>query len=299
MPGKISVVINTLNEETDIGRAVKSAGWADEVVVCDMHSEDKTAQVAKKSGARVVQHDRKNYVELARNFNISQAKNDWVLILDPDEEIPSGLSKKLLEIASEDKVSFVEIPRKNIIFGKWMKASMWWPDYNIRFFKKGQVVYEGQIHRPPQTQGDGLKLPDEENYALNHYHYTAISQFIGRMNRYTTAQAQELNNDGYKFNWPDLITKPLNEFLGRYFANKGFQDGLHGLALSLLQAFSFLIVYLKLWEMEKFTQQEVGLSEVKNVSQKAGQEISHWFKYANLSSNPVVNLAQRIRNKLS
>ncbi|KKR82564.1 MAG: Glycosyl transferase, family 2 [Candidatus Daviesbacteria bacterium GW2011_GWA1_41_61] len=298
MPGKISVVINTLNDDTTISRAVKSASWANEVVVCDMHSEDKTVEIAKKSGARVVDHERQKYVELARNFNISQSKNEWVLILDPDEEIPSTLAEKLTDLVQKDEVSYMEIPRKNIIFGKWMQDSMWWPDYNIRFFKKGSVRWGDEIHRPPKTEGKGLKLPDEEKYALNHYHYTSISQFIERMNRYSSAQAEELQKGGYKFHWPDLITKPLSEFLGRYFANSGFKDGLHGLALSLLQAFSFLTVYLKVWEMEKFTQQEVRLSEVKNVSQKAGQEIKYWFKYGDLSSNPVVNLAQRIRNKL-
>lgn len=299
MSGKISVVINTFNEENCIARAVKSASWSDEVVVCDMYSEDKTAEIAKKNGAKVVFHERKKYVELVRNFNISQAKNGWVLILDPDEEVPDSLAEKLQAIAEKDEASFVEIPRKNIIFGKWMKAAMWWPDYNIRFFKRGRVSYSGEIHRPPKTDGQGLKLPDDEKYALQHYHYISISQFLQRMDRYTSAQAEELQKEGYKFNWADLIAKPLSEFLGRYFANSGFKDGLHGLALSLLQSFSFLIVYLKVWEMEKFTQQDVSLSEVKNVNQKAGKEIGYWFKYSNLSSNPLINLAQRIRNKLS
>lgn len=298
MGSKISVVLNTVNDEKIIGRAIKSSAWADEVVVCDMHSEDKTAEVAKKAGARVVEHERKSYVELSRNFNISQAKNDWILILDPDEEIPDGLSRKLQEIAEEDKVSYVEIPRKNVIFSKWVKASMWWPDFNIRFFKKGSAVYSGEIHRPPETSGVGLKLEAEEDLAIIHYHYESLSQFIKRMDRYTTAQAETLKAEGYTFKWTDLIEKPLSEFLSRYFTHRGFEDGLHGLALGLLQAFSFLVMYLKVWEMEKFKEEDIKLTELKNISQKSGKEINYWFKYANLSSNPIKRFAQKIKDKV-
>lgn len=299
MGGKISVVINTLNSEKDIERAIKSVDWADEVVVCDMYSDDKTAEIVKKLGAKVFFHKRTNYVEPARNFAISKSSNEWVLIVDADEEVTSDLASKLKEIASAQSVDFVEIPRKNIIFGKWMKASMWWPDHNIRFFKKGSVKWSDEIHIPPQTTGTGLMIPDDEKYALIHYHYTSITQFIERMNRYTTIQAENLKEKGYEFKWRDLIEKPLSEFLGRFFANRGFDDGLHGLALGLLQAFSFLVMYLKIWEMEKFEQKEISLSELKEISKKAGGEINYWFKYGNLSSHPVKRFFQKIGNKVS
>lgn len=298
MGSKISVVLNTVNNEEIIGRAIKSSAWADEVVVCDMHSEDKTAEVAKKAGARVVEHERKSYVELSRNFNISQAKNDWILILDPDEEVSDSLAKKLQKIAEEDKVSYVEIPRKNIIFGKWMKASMWWPDYNIRFFKKGAVSWGREIHRPPEVSGVGLKLEAEEDLAILHYHYESISQFIIRLDRYTTAQAESLKSEGYCFKWTDIVEKPLAEFLSRYFAHRGFEDGIHGFALGLLQAFSFLVVYLKVWEMEKFKEVDIKLAQLKSVSQKSGKEINYWFKYGNLSENPLKRFVQKAKNKL-
>jgi len=298
MARKISVVMNTLNEAQNVQRAIESVKWADEVLVCDMHSEDETLEIAKKLGAKTVMHKRLPFVEPARNFAISEASGDWVLILDPDEEVPQTLAKELRKIASEDQVSFVEIPRKNIIFGSWVKESMWWPDYNIRFFKKGKVDWSDKIHRPPTTKGEGFKLPPDESNALNHFHYTSISQFLSRMNRYTDIQAKELNQEGYKFNWADLLVKPLNEFLSRYFANNGYKDGLHGLALSLLQATSFLVVYLKVWEMENFKEQEIPFQELKSISRKSGKEITYWLKYTNLSSNKVVNLAQRIKNRI-
>src|SRR3989344_2370341 len=100
MINKISVVINTLNEEKNIERVIKSTSWADEIIVCDMYSTDRTVEFARKSGAKIVFHKKLNYVEPARNFAISKASNEWVLILDSDEEIPSTLSEKLIRIAS-------------------------------------------------------------------------------------------------------------------------------------------------------------------------------------------------------
>ncbi|MDD2822948.1 MAG: glycosyltransferase family 2 protein [Candidatus Daviesbacteria bacterium] len=299
MDTKISVVINTFNEAENIARALKSVEWADEVVVCDMSSSDKTAEIAKKMGAKVVLHKAQKYVELARNFNISQASHNWVLILDPDEEVPEGLVKRLKEVIAMEEISYVEIPRKNIIFGKWMKNAMWWPDYNIRLFKKGAVVWSEEIHRPPKTEGKSFQIEEIENLAIIHHHYESISQFILRMDRYTTAQADDLTIKGYKFNWTDLVQKPLQEFLSRYFASRGFEDGLHGLALSFLQAFSFLIMYLKVWEKEKFESKDLPYKEVVIEGKKAGKEISYWFKYANLSKNKFYSVLQRLKNKLS
>ncbi len=300
MSEKLTVIINTLNDEKIIQRAIDSVSWADEVLICDMDSEDETVKIAKKAGAKVVSHKREKYVELARNFSVSNATNQWILILDPDEEVPAILAERIKEMMAKPIVStFVEIPRKNIIFGKWMKASGWWPDHNIRLFRKGSASWSGEIHRQPEVEGQGLKLPDEENFAIIHHHYESISQFVSRMNRYTDAQAKELTAGGYKFNWLDLINKPVREFMSRYFANRGFEDGLHGLSLGLLQAFSFLVLYLKLWELEKFKEQNITLEDFKKISQKTGSEISYWFKYANLSKNSFKRFAQKIKNKLS
>lgn len=294
---KISVVINTFNEEKNIARALGSLKWADEVVVCDMYSSDQTAEISKKMGAKVVLHKPKKYVELVRNFNISQASNDWILILDPDEEISESLAKKLQDLVDIEEASFVEIPRKNIIFGKWMQNSMWWPDYNIRLFKKGSIIWGEEIHRPPKTEGNGLRLAPEEGFAIIHHHYESISQFISRMDRYTDAQSEELVKNGYKFNWVDIIHKPTGEFLSRYFANRGFEDGLRGLALSLLQAFSYLVMYLKVWEIDKFKEADVSFRKVVSEGKSAGKEINYWFKYGNLSDNSIIRAMQKIKNK--
>jgi glycosyltransferase involved in cell wall biosynthesis len=300
MDGKISVVINTFNEAEVVERLIKSVKWADEILVCDMNSDDDTALVAKKAGAKVIFIKRQPFVELARNLSISKAKNEWILVLDPDEEVSESLADKLQEIAKTNGVTtVVEIPRKNIIFNKWVKASMWWPDYNIRFFKRDAVKWSNKIHIKPETIGQGLKLPEEERFAITHYHYNSIDQFLSRLNRYTTIQAKELKESGYSFTWKDLVRKPLSEFLGRFFANRGFEDGLHGLVLSMLQAFSFLIVYLKVWEMEEFKDQKIELNDLKVESDEAGKELKYWFKYGNLSKNPLKRFLQRAKNRVT
>ncbi len=291
MVSQISVVINTLNEEKNIKKVIESLNWAGEVVVVDDGSTDGTYEIISELKKRtpnlkIFKHQGAGYVEPARNYAISKAANKWILILDADELLPESLVKRLTEIVSETKqIDFVRIPRKNLIFGHWMQASMWWPDYNIRFFKKGKVKWLNKIHRQPETSGEGLDLPAEEKYAISHQNYVTISQFLTRMDRYTTIQAGELKQEGYNFEWKDLFEKPLNEFLSRFFANGGYKDGIHGLALSLLQALSFLVVYLKLWEMDKFKEEDINLVDLEDQKNRSAEALNYWIKKTGQQGN--------------
>jgi len=275
---KISVVINTLNEEKNLPHALESVkNLADEIVVVDMHSDDATQQIAKKYGAVVYEHTRTNYVEPARNFAIEKAKGDWILILDADEEIPVRLAEKIKEVANNSKSGdYYRIPRKNIVWGKWVKHSRWWPDYNIRLFKKGMVAWSEVIHSVPMTKGTGSNFQQEERYAIFHNHYPTIELFLERMNRYTTEEAKTLVKDGYKFKWTDIIRKPTDEFLSRYFYGEGYKDGIHGLALALLQTFSELTKYLKVWQSGKFKEINPSLEEIVGQINKSKKDLNYW-----------------------
>lgn len=285
MATKISVVINTFNEEKNIERAVNSVKWADEIIVCDMNSQDQTVIIAGKLGAKVFLHEQTNYVEPARNFAISKAKNNWILVLDADEEVSNDLRLALEKIAEEDAADFVEIPRKNIIFGKWIRNAQWWPDYHIRLFKRGKVVWKDEIHSKPKTHGQLLTLAEKEDCALIHHNYQNIQQFLDRMSRYTTIQAYELNSSGYQFEWRDLIIKPLSEFLGRFFANKGFEDGVHGLILCLLQAFSELVLYIKVWEKQGMKDQMIKKDSLEKIFETTAQQVNYWLKETKISKS--------------
>ena len=293
----LSVVINTRNEEKTLSRAIASVrGLADEIIVIDMESSDGTPETAKKLGAKVFKHTKLNYVEPARNFGISKVTSNWVLILDPDEEIPSTLSKKIKEVTNTDNADYYRLPRKNIVFGKWLKYSRWWPDYNIRLFRKGFVTWNEMIHTVPLTQGQGADIEDKESLAIVHHHYETIDQYIDRMNRYTTVQAILKVKEGYEFSFRDLMSAPVNEFLSRYFAGSGYKDGLHGLAVSLLQAFSELVLYLKVWQAYKFKEQEITMSEI--VSQMATKEKDLHFWQNDALYKETGKLQFRIKKKL-
>lgn len=292
----ISVVINTLNEEKNLARALASVKKiADEIVVVDMHSDDKTVSIAKEFGAKVFSFERRNYVEPARNFAISKASCDWVLILDADEEVSKELANKLLEISKTQDVSVWRLPRKNIIFGKWMQHARWWPDYNIRFFKKDSVEWSDEIHSVPITTGNSAQLEANEDFAIVHNNYQSIDQFIDRMNRYTTIQADRLIANKHDFYWSDLLIKPSAEFLGRFFAGEGYKDGVHGLALCLLQAFSELVVYLKVWQAGKFKEANLRLTSVGVELKKIEKETHYWIADAHVKETK--SLKHRIKRK--
>ena len=124
----ISVIVHTYNEEKNIDRCLNALSWADEIVMIDMGSKDKTIQEAQKYNTTIYQHPYTHFVEPARNFGISKAKYEWVLIVDADEEIPKTLSRFLQKASNENIFDYYRIPRKNIIFGKWIKHTGWWPE---------------------------------------------------------------------------------------------------------------------------------------------------------------------------
>jgi glycosyltransferase involved in cell wall biosynthesis len=293
---KISVCLNTLNEDKYLASCLASIkDFADEIVVVDMNSEDDSVKIARKFGAKVYEHERLSYVEPARNFAIKKATGDWILLLDPDEEIGKNLVNELKRISTDKSADYVRIPRKNIIFDKWMEYSRWWPDYNIRFFKKKNVNWSDEIHSIPITTGRGIDLEAKEDNAIIHHHYQTVEQYIERLNRYTTVQAKNRVREGYAFNWRDVIQKPMSEFLSRYFAGAGYKDGFHGLALSFLQSFSELVVYLKVWQLTKFKETKPPVSEVLSEFKDVASELHYW--QADTLLKEVGGLKHRIKRK--
>lgn len=297
MDNKISVIINTLNEEKNILKVIRSAKKiADEIVVVDMMSDDGTAKIAKKAGANVYMFERVGYVEPARNFAISKAKHGWILILDADERLPKNLVHTLKQIVSEGNADYCRVPRKNIIFGKWIEHTLWWPDYNIRFFKKGAVSWSEIIHSVPETRGKGLDIAAIESLAIVHYNYTSISSFVERMNRYTSFQAKNLLESGYTPDWKDMIGSFSREFLARYFRAQGYKDGVHGLALSIMQGFSEFLVYAKAWENRGFKELDLNLGEVVGEMKKTQRDSNYWQAFTLFREGG--GILMRLRSKL-
>ena len=281
----ISVVVNTLNEERNLARCLNSVrGWADEIVVVDDGSTDRTLEIAKEYTDKIYQHRSAGYVEPARNFALSLSKGEWIFLLDADEEIPQALKDTLKNIDTIN-TTHVWIPRKNIIFGQWIEHAGWWPDYHVRFFKNGSVTWSSFIHAKPEAIGKETRLEPREDLAIIHHNYATVSEYVTRLDRYTTIQASETLRNGGTFSWQDCLKQPTAEFLRRYFAWEGYKDGLHGLALSCLQAFSMLVLSLKLWELEKFVKQDISLPEVAQNVAKSGKEFDHWLNQTSGKKN--------------
>lgn len=283
---RISAVVNTWNEEKNLADCLRTLEFCDEIVVVDMESTDSTKNIAKQFTDKIYDHKQVGFVEPARNFAIQKAVGDWILIVDADERIPRSLAARLTSIANQGDADFVRIPRKNIIFGQWLRHSRWWPDYNVRFFKKGVVEWQNEIHSIPVTTGTGISLEDEAALAIEHHHYNNIDEYFERSLRYSTQQANELISSGYRFDPADLITKPIGEFLSRFFAGEGYKDGLHGLALAFLQFISIMMIYLKVWQSEGH--QPIKSSELTPIWEKEfaskAKEIHYWFLTVQIQS---------------
>lgn len=274
----LSVVIVAWNEGAVLARCLKSLKTLadDLVVVVDSDTTDDTREIAKKFKARIFEHPHMGIVEPMRDFAISKAKHDWVLVLDADEEISSTLEESIKKIISLGSYDYVKLPRKNIIFNKWIKSSHWWPDYVYRLFKKQNLKWPSEIHSTPIVSGNGYELEAEENNAIVHYNYQSVSQFIDRLNRYTDIQSRELIQKNINYSWINIIQKPTSEFVSQYFSRGGYKDGVHGLALSALQAFSELVVWLKVWQGNDFKEEDIELSSVVNIIRKSSKDFIWW-----------------------
>ncbi len=274
---KISVVIIARNEEKMIEECLKSVSWADEIIVVDDSSTDKTAELAKKYTSHVYTHKSVGYVEPVRNFALQKATGDWVLLLDTDERISKELASHIQEVIGkgEDITAYI-LPRKNIIFGKWIQHTGWWPDYNIRLFKKGSVTWSNAIHSVPEVEGITEKFDAREEYAITHYNYVSVSQYLEKMLRYTSIESEQYKE---KINISDFISHPAQEFMGRFFMAQGYKDGVHGLVLSALQAFSVFLVRVKVWELNKYEAQgdKNLLKTVQKENKKIKKEVAYWF----------------------
>ena len=299
----ISAVVHTYNEQKNIRRALSSLFFADEIVLIDMGSTDNTKEIAEGFKAKIYHHAFTGFVEAARNFGISRAKGDWIFILDADEEVPRALAAKIRALVSKkvSPVNFFRIPRKNIIFTKWVRHSGWWPDYQIRLFKKGMVSWSDKIHGIPITVGAGQDLEISEGLSIIHHHYDSVGQYLDRLNRYTSIQSRQRFLKNKKAGFKELLLSPLQEFVKRFFKEEGYKDGWHGLSLAALQSFSEFIVILKLWELNGFKDISVKLPELRQLVVKANRIINYWFanEMLKFKNNPVSSLFLRIMRKIN
>lgn len=251
----LSVVVNTKNSAATLSQCLRSVAFADEIVVVDMKSTDATVAIAKKYTTKVFSHKDVGYVEPARNFALSKASSDWILLLDSDEELSASLAAVIKKVVAGQMGEMLQadcyyVPRKNLVFNSWLEHSGWWPDYVLRLFKKGHVDWPDSLHAIPVTTGVVREFPAMEELAIVHHNYATIAEFVTRLNRYSTIQAKELvaSNLTEQISAEELWHAFQAEFFARFFGQQGYADGTHGLLVSLLQASSELVKTAKVWE---------------------------------------------------
>src|SRR3989338_6153583 len=297
----LSGIVSVFNGENEIEDCLKSLSFADEIIVVNNSSTDKTEDIVRKYTNKIFIRPNNPMLNVNKNFGFSKAKNEWILSLDADERVSPKLREEVKSIINKDQSSDgYWIPRKNIIFGKWIKHTGWYPDYQLRLFKKGKGKFEEKhVHEMIKLDGKSEKL----EIPIIHYNYENISQFLQKTLLYAANEADQLIEKGYNFSWQDCVRFPAKEFISRFFASEGYKDALHGLVLSLLMAFYHLIVFVNLWEKLKFKQIEEKefLSQVKEEFVKGNKEIFFWFFKVSIDKtrNPLKKLVLRIKSKIS
>lgn len=278
----ISAVVIAKNAENIIQRSLKSVQFADEVILVDIASSDQTIARAQKYCTKIYDYGQDSaFVEPVRNFALSQAKKDWILVLDADEEIPSSLAEKLQEIDQKNLGDVYYLPRKNMVSGAWMRHTGWWPDYQLRFFKNGLVTWGKKIHGKAQVV-EGYKasiLEAREEMAILHHNYQDTKDYLLRFDRYTDIEAEQKAKevqDQFSISQSALLKVFSDDWFRRYFAREGYKDGVRGFYLSLMQA-----VYQMTVQMKIFDQFANKKSLEKNNQQDLIRDLRHFQKELN------------------
>ena len=247
---KISAVINTRNEESNIRFCLNAVKWCDEIIIVDMESEDRTVEIAREFTDKIYTHEKVMAFDVAREFAVGKASGDWILLVDADELIPLGLKKGLLHVAEMDADDVVFIPRKNYIMGEWIRHTGFWPDFQPKFFRNGAVLFSEHVHDFMHIAENARKryLDSDPEKSVEHFAYFDSEHFITKLNRYTTIEAKYMADQGRRFSLFRMFIAGFRGFQVRYISQKGFKDGYRGFFLSLMMGFYRALVYIKLWE---------------------------------------------------
>lgn len=242
---KLTAIILTYNEAANIVDCIESVRFADDVLIFDSFSKDNTLDLAQKAGARVLQHTFKNYAD-QRNTALATVtgSTDWVLFVDADERVTPALAADINTVLGKSEYAGWRIPRHNYIFGKLTRGAGWFPDYQTRLLRVGKSRYdpERQVHELVLLEGElgTLKEP------FIHYNYQNVTQFHAKQRRYSDYDARILYESGIRPKPQNYVLQPWRQFWWRFWTLQGYQDGLHGLHLSLLLGWYEFRKYLRL-----------------------------------------------------
>ena len=246
MRNRLSVAVIALNEEERLRACLESVAWADEIVVVDAGSSDKTAEIAREFTDRVLFHPWEGYAA-QKNYALAQSRHPWLLSLDADELVSPALRAEIEEVLERDgPADGYQIPRQNIFLGRAVRHGTLYPDYQLRLFRRGLGAFvPTSVHESVRVEGRTARLAAP----LIHESYRSLDEFVTRANRYSTLAARELGAQGRGGGWTDLLLRPAWRFFSMYILHRGFLDGWRGLLLAILYAYYVFLRAAKVREV--------------------------------------------------
>lgn len=246
---RISVICITKNEEQNIEDCLRSVAWADEIVVVDSGSQDKTVELARKHTPKVFDRPWDGY-GTAKNFALTQCTGEWIFWIDADERVTDELREEITSVANSgiSEIDGYSVPRKAFFLQKWIKHCGWYPGRVTRLFRRSKGSFtENNVHEALMVDGRISAL----NSDLLHFTDPNLFHYFEKLNKYTTLAAKDLQIGGKKASIIQLILKPSWTFFRMYVIRRGFLDGLHGFVLCVLSACYVFTKYAKLWQVQR------------------------------------------------
>ncbi len=249
---KISAKINVYNEEDNIAAVCESLDCVDEIVIVDSDSTDRTIEIARRYTDKIFNHPFRGYKD-KHEFSDSKTTGDWILWMDADEIVTPELKAAIQALRERDPASLPEgfrIARRTKYLGRWIAHSGWYPDYQMRLYRKAASYWDGVApHEVAHVRGRVDILPGE----LLHYTKRNLSDHHAVMDRYTTLAAEYLFKHGKRVRALDLFVVPIAAFVRTYLLKQGFRDGVQGLIIAMQTAYSVFLKFAKVWEWQQAT----------------------------------------------
>ncbi len=224
--------------------------WAHEVIYVDCESEDGSFELAESLGCRVFRRENNMNLNVNKSYAMEQAEGDWIFYVDPDERFGPELRDEVTQKIATTRASAFKLPRRNHFFNVWLQHGGQYPDHQLRLFKKGKGKFPNKhVHESLKIEGpvEMLKHP------MLHYPYLTISQFIKKMDFYSSFEAQHLFDRGVRPSFSNtckfVFIKPQSRFIRRWLFKGGFRDGIAGLFAAIFDGVGWMLRYFKLWEL--------------------------------------------------
>jgi glycosyltransferase involved in cell wall biosynthesis len=245
----LSVVVLTLNEERNIDACLASVRWADEIIVVDSGSADRTVEIARRHTESVLSLPWEGY-GATKNSAMRSVTSEWVLWLDADERVTPDLQAEITATLgrNDPAVAACSMPRRAYFLGRWIRHSGWYPGRVTRLFRKSKGKFsESRVHE--QLVVDGATLPLRGD--ILHYTDPDLDHYFRKFNRYTTLAAEDMAQAGRRSGVADLLIRPPFQFVKMYIMRAGILDGMQGFILAVVSSAYVFVKYAKLWEMRR------------------------------------------------